>query len=83
MLALILKATLFTLAITGIATTGYMYYNGGLSPDNWIFQGGSPGNWKSGGVHGAPGPLVGAFGLPVFFVTYGVYRLIKRRHNAE
>jgi hypothetical protein len=37
MLALILKATLFMLAIMA-ATTGYIYYNGGLSPDIWFFR---------------------------------------------
>jgi hypothetical protein len=83
MLAGLLKFTLAILAVTGVATTGYVYYNGGLSPNSWIFQGGSPTNWTSGGVHGAPGPIVGAFGLPVFFLTYGVYRLMKRRHKAD
>lgn len=42
-----------------------------------------PGNWKNGGVHGAPGPLVGGVGLPVLFVAYGMYRLIKSRHKAD
>ena len=53
--------------------TGYVYYNGGLPND--LF-GSSPG-WKSGGVHGAPGPLMGAAGLPLL-VAYGVYRLVRR-----
>jgi hypothetical protein len=83
MLAGLLKATLVVLAATGVATTGYIFYNGGLSPDTWVFQGGNPTNWARGGVHGAPGPIVGAFGLPVFFVTYAVYRLMKRHHKAD
>lgn len=83
MLAGILKVILFSLALFGVATTGYIYYNGGLSPDIWIFQGGFPGNWKSGGIHGAPGPLAGAAGFPVLLVVYGVYRLIKGRHKAD
>lgn len=83
MLSIVLKPVLFLLALLGIATTGYIYYNGGLSPDNWIFQGGSPINWKDGGIHGAPGPLAGGAGLPVLVVAYGVYRLIKRRRKVD
>ncbi len=83
MLTAILKTVLFFLALVGVATTGYVYYNGGLSPDIWIFQGGFPGNWKNGGIHGAPGPLVGGVGLPVLLVAYGVYRLVKSRGKAH
>ncbi|WP_416193813.1 hypothetical protein [Nitrobacter sp. TKz-YC01] len=83
MLTVILKMILFSLALAGVATTGYIYYNGGLSPDTWIFQGGFPANWKNGGVHGAPGPLMGAAGLPVLLVAYGMYRLIKGGHKAD
>ena len=82
MLSIVLKTVLVLLVLLGAATTGYVYYNGGLSPDNWIFQGGSPSNWQNGGIHGAPGPLAGA-GLPVLVVAYGVYRLIKRRRKAD
>jgi hypothetical protein len=82
MLSVALKAVLFVLAVSGVATTGYVYYNGGLSPDNWIFQGGSAGNWADGGIHGAPGPLAGA-GLPIAVIAYGVYRLVNRRRKAD
>jgi hypothetical protein len=54
--------------------TGYVYYNGGLPTD--LF--GSSSDLKPGGVHGAPGPMMGAAGLPLL-VAYGVYRLISRR----
>jgi hypothetical protein len=82
MLSFALKAVLLVLAATGVATTGYVYYNGGLSPDNWIFQGGSPANWTDGGVHGAPGPLAGV-GLPIAVLAYGAYRLFNRRRKAD
>lgn len=81
MLSIALKTILCLLALFGVVTTGYVYYHGGISPDGW-FHGGSPGNWKSGGVHGAPGPLAGA-GLPVLVVAYGVYRLVKRRRKVD
>ena len=82
MLTAALKLVLTLLALSGAITTGYVYYNGGLSPDSWIFQGGSAGNWKDGGIHGAPGPLAGA-GLPVAVVAYGVYRLVRRRRKVD
>lgn len=81
MFGLSLKTILILLSLTGVATTGYVYYNAVYSPDNWIFQGGSADNWKDGGIHGAPGPLAGA-GLPVL-VAYGVYRLVRRRRKAD
>ncbi len=37
------------------APVGYAFYQSRLSPDNWVYQGGSPTRWKDGGVHGAPG----------------------------
>ena len=45
-----------------------LFYNASLSPDNWIYKGGSPTNWKDGGVHAVPGPLAGA-GLPVLIAA--------------
>ena len=77
-----LKVLLVLLATSGVATAGYVFNNASLSPFDWIFQGGSPGNWKNGGVHGAPGPIVGA-GLPLIAVGYGVYWLVKRRRKAD
>jgi hypothetical protein len=82
MFSVALKTVLLLLALTGVATTGYVYYNGGLSPHDWVFQGGTPSNWKDGGIHGAPGPLVGA-GLPIALVAYGVYRLVSRRRKVD
>ena len=59
---------------------GFVYYNPALSPDNWIYQGG--GNWKDGGYHSAPGPIVGA-SLPVLAVGFGVYWLVARFSQIE
>jgi hypothetical protein len=78
----LLKIVLGLLAATGVATAGFVYYNGGLSPLDWIYQGGAPSNWTSGGVHGAPGPIAGA-GLPLAAAAYGVYRLFKRVRKAD
>jgi hypothetical protein len=76
----ILKTTLFVLAVTGIATAGYVFYSAFLSPFDWAYQGGSPTNWQ-GGVHGAPGPIVGA-GLPAV-IGCGVYWLMRRRRKVD
>lgn len=73
----LLKVVLVALVISGVATTGYVFYNGVLSPDNWIYEGGNAANWQNGGVHGAPGPIAGA-GLPVLAVGYGIYWLVRR-----
>jgi hypothetical protein len=59
---------------------GYVYYNGALSPDNWIYEGGL--SWKDGGHHAAPGPIAGA-SLPVLAVGYGVYWLVRRRRKSN
>jgi hypothetical protein len=81
LLKALLKAFLVGLVVTGIATTGYVYYNGRLSPDNWVYEGGKATNWRDGGVHGAPGPIAGA-GLPVLAVGYGIYWRVRRRRKA-
>jgi hypothetical protein len=80
-MSLFLKAVLVALAVSGVATTGFVYYNGVLSPNNWVYEGGRATNWQNGGVHGAPGPIAGA-GLPVLAVGYGVYWLVRRRRRA-
>jgi hypothetical protein len=77
----LLKIILIALATSGVATSGYVFYNSALSPENWIYQGGVATNWKDGGVHGAPGPIAGA-GLPVIAIAYGVYWLVRRRRKA-
>jgi hypothetical protein len=79
-MSLILKAVLVSLVLTGVATTGYVFYEAALSPDNWIYQGGNPTNWKDGGVHSVPGPVAGA-GLPVLAVGYGIYWAVRRRRR--
>ena len=67
-------------ALIASAATGYVYYDGGLSQD--LFA--SSHEWKTGGVHGAPGPLMGATWLPML-LGYGVYRLVcgRRKKLAE
>ena len=47
----LLAALILTAAIG--APVGYVFYRAQLSPDNWVYQGGSVTNWKDGGVHGA------------------------------
>jgi hypothetical protein len=80
-----LAKLLLLLALVGVpVTAGTVLYSAFVSPDNWVFQGGSPystGDYKYGGVHAAPGPIAGA-GLPFLAVGYGVYWLIKRRRKA-
>ncbi|MDR6302677.1 hypothetical protein GGQ85_000353 [Nitrobacter vulgaris] len=43
----------------------------------------APGQNKPGRVHGAPGPIAGAAGLPILAVGYGVYWLVRRRRVAR
>ena len=76
-----LLVVLFLTAALG-APVGYVFYQAKLSPDNWVYEGGNPTHWKDGGVHGVPGPIVGA-GLPFIAVGYGVYWLVRRRRRAD
>ena len=80
MFSLLSKAAICIVALITATATGYVYYHGGFAGD--AFQGGSPHDWKPGGVHGAPGPLMGAAGLPML-VAYGVYCLVRRRRKAD
>jgi hypothetical protein len=76
-----LLAALMLTAALG-APVGYVFYHAQLSPDNWVYKGGSLTNWKDGGVHGAPGPIAGA-GLPIIVAGLGAYWLVRRRRNAQ
>lgn len=78
----ILKILLIVLATSGVATTGFVFYNSSVSSHDWIYGGGNSSNWNDGGVHGAPGPIAGA-GLPIIAIGYGVYRLLRRRRKAD
>jgi len=78
--SLALKVVLISLALSGVATTGYVFYQAALSPDNWIYEGGNAANWKNGGIHGAPGPIAGT-GLPVLAIGYGIYWVVRRQRR--
>jgi hypothetical protein len=78
--SLLLKSVLILTVLAG-ATAGYVFYESAFSPNDWIYLGGAATNWSDGGVHGAPGPVVGA-GLPVLVVGFGVYWLIRRRRKS-
>jgi hypothetical protein len=58
-MSLVLKAFLISLVVITGVPAGYVAYQALLSPDNWIYQGSSPANWRDGGVQGAPGPIAG------------------------
>jgi hypothetical protein len=64
------------LAVAISAGASVMYFVVGQPTD--LF--GSSPDFKPGGVHGAPGPLMGAAGLPLL-VAYGVYRMVSGRRK--
>ena len=80
-MSLYLKLILVVIALTGVPV-GYVFYQAALSPDNWIYEGANPGNWKDGGLHGAPGPIAGA-GIPVIAIGYGAFLLFRRYRRKQ
>jgi len=77
----VLKSVLVAIALLG-APVGYVFYQAQLSPENWVYQGGSASNWKDAGKHGAPGPIAGA-GLPLILVGAGIYWAVRRRRTSK
>jgi hypothetical protein len=69
------------LVAAGVAfvPVGYVFYSAAFSSHDWVYQ--RAGSWTDGGLHAAPGPIVGA-GLPVLVVAGGVYWVV-RRHRRE
>ena len=73
----LLKTVPILVALAGVPA-GYVFYQAAVSPHNWIYEGPNPGNWKDGGVHGAPGPIAGA-GLPIIIaIGAGAFWLVRR-----
>jgi hypothetical protein len=70
----LLKAILMLLVALSIPV-GYVFYHASLSPNDWIYEGG--GVWRDGGVHGAPGPILGA-GLPLLILGGAGYWAVRR-----
>jgi hypothetical protein len=68
------KLILLLLGVTSVPL-GYAFYLAAFSSHDWVYQGG--GQWADGGVHAAPGPLVGA-GLPVLIVAAAGYWVVRR-----
>jgi hypothetical protein len=76
-----LKIVLMLVALAG-APVGYVFYEAALSPNDWVYKGVTPDNWKDAGYHGAPGPLLGA-GLPMLVLGGGAYWLARRRRSKK
>jgi hypothetical protein len=69
--------TLSAVAFASVIASPALACNGRGNCEN------APGQNKPGRVHGAPGPIAGAAGLPILAVGYGVYWLVRRRRVAR
>jgi len=79
-MSFLLKLALSLLAAASIPV-GYVFYQISLSPNNWIYQGG--GAWADGGLHGAPGPILGA-GLPALIaIGTGLWAARRLRRKPD
>ena len=79
-MSLALKAILIIMAVSVSVPVGYVFYELAMSPNDWVYEGGSPSNWRDGGIHGAPGPIAGA-GLPIIAIggAFWLYRRYRRK----
>src|SRR5262249_40560150 len=79
-MSFLLKLVLAALAAAA-CPLGYIFYEASLSSNNWIYYGN--GAWGDGGVHGAPGPILGA-GLPILIaVGTGLWAARRSRRKPD
>jgi len=79
-MSFMLKLVLGVLAAACVPV-GYVFYEASLSSHSWLYYGN--GAWGDGGVHGAPGPILGA-GLPLLIaVGTGLWAARRLRRKSD